>query len=68
MSFLVSCGTEYGISKGTKVTVLVEGASQSVDGLIMHKVTNEVLIVIIEKTGEKVSIPKEKVRLVIEDK
>ena len=49
------------------MSVLLEGASKAVDGFIMHKVTDENLIIVTVKTGKKVSIPKEKVRFVMED-
>ena len=52
--FLVSCGNEYGIKKGTEVIVyrLTKG---ELSGL-MHKVKSDV--VILKKKGKIISIPK----------
>ena len=63
--FLVGCGNEYGIKKGTKVTVSVQGSSSGVEDVRMHKVTDETLIVV-TADGRKLSIPKRLVRAVIE--
>jgi hypothetical protein len=63
--FLVSCGNEYGIKKGTKVNVSVEGSSSGVENVRMHKVTDEALIVV-QADGSKISIPKRLVRYVYE--
>ncbi|MDA7605179.1 hypothetical protein N8631_00230 [Verrucomicrobiales bacterium] len=63
--FLVSCGNEYGIKKGTEVYVVLEGKGD-LKGT-MHKVTDEALI-IVRADGKKFSIPKSKVRFVEEAK
>jgi len=63
--FLVSCGNEYGIKKGTKVMVVVQGRGSSVENVRMHKVTDEALIVV-QADGSKISIPKRLVRFVYE--
>jgi hypothetical protein len=63
--FLVGCGNEYGIKKGTKVNVSVEGSSSGVENVRMHKVTDEALIVV-QADGSKISIPKRLVRYVYE--
>ena len=71
--FLVSCGNEYGIKKGTKVTVFVQISrigscsdfGSSVEDVRIHKVTDETLIVV-KADGRKISIPKRLVRGVFE--
>ncbi len=62
--FLVSCGNEYGISKGTNVKVAISGSKYPAEGKL-HKVTNDMLILKMEN-GDKLSIPKQKVTLVRE--
>ena len=63
--FLVSCGNEYGIGKGTKVMVGLTTTKNNIENVTLHKVTSKMLI-LKTRSGKTLSIPKDTVRWVQE--